>query len=151
MARMYSRKKGKSKSVRPIKKPSLNWLSYGPKEIELLVTKIAKEGKSPSQVGLFLRDNYGIPSVKATTNKSITKILAEKKLLKDIPEDLMALIRRTVVLRKHIEKNNQDNTSKRGLTLTESKIKRLVKHYKQTKKLSMDWKYDPEKIQLFIE
>ncbi len=151
MARMYSRKKGKSKSVRPTRKTNPSWLRYKEKEVELLVTKIAKEGKTPSQIGLFLRDNYGIPSVKKITNKSITSILKEKNLAKEIPEDIMALIKRTIMLRKHLDKNHKDETAKRGLNLTESKIKRLVKYYKQTKKLPMDWKYDPERIKLFIE
>lgn len=151
MARMYSRKKGKSKSVKPTRKTNLSWLRYKEKEVELLVTKIAKEGKTASEIGLFLRDNYGIPSVKKITNKTISEILKEKKLAKEIPEDLMSLIKRTIILRKHLEKNHKDETAKRGLTLTESKIKRLVKYYKQNKKLSMDWKYDPDKIKLFIE
>ena len=148
---MHSRDKGKSKSVKPIKKTNITWLSYKEKEVEMLITKMAKEGKTASQIGLFLRDNYGIPSVKSITKKTITSILKEKKLSKDIPEDLMALIRRIVMLKKHLEKNHKDESAKHGLHLTESKIKRLVKYYKKSKKLSMDWKYDPERIKLFIE
>ena len=41
--------------------------------------------------------------------------------------------------------------AKRGLELTESKIRKLVKYYKKTKKLESDWKYDPDKIRLLIE
>ena len=151
MARMHSGAKGKSKSVKPVKKTNLSWLTYKSKEVEMLVSKLAKEGKTASQIGLYMRDNYGIPSVKRVTEKSITKILVEKKLSKDIPEDLMALIRRTVILRKHLEKNHKDEPAKLGLILTESKIKRLVKYYKASKKLPMEWKYDPERIKLFIE
>jgi small subunit ribosomal protein S15 len=151
MARMHSRNKGKSKSVKPTRKTKQSWVRYKEKEIELLITKIAKEGKSPSQIGLYLRDNYGIPSVKIAANKSITNILKEKKLLKELPEDLMSLIKRAVMLKKHLEKNHKDKTAIRGLQLTESKIKRLVKYYKASKKLPVDWKYDSEKIKLFIE
>lgn len=151
MARMYSRRKGKSKSVKPTRKTSLSWLTYKPKEVEMLVAKLGKEGKTASQIGLFLRDNYGIPSVKKVTTKTITQVLQEKKLTKEIPDDLMALIKRTVMIKKHVEINRKDESAKRGLTLTESKIKRLVKYYKQTKKLPMDWKYDSERIKLFIE
>lgn len=151
MARMYSRAKGKSKSIKPIKKTNPSWLRYKDKEAELLVIKLAKEGKSPSQIGLFLRDNYGVPSVKQVTNKRISEILKEKSLAKEIPEDLSALIRKTVLLTKHIEKNDKDESAIRGLHITESKIKRLVKYYKLNKKIPMDWKYDPERIKLFIE
>ena len=151
MARMHSRDKGKSKSIKPTRKTNQSWLTYKEKEVEMLVGKLAKEGKTASQIGLFLRDNYGIPSVKQATKKSITTIMKEKKLAKEIPEDLMALIRRVVILRKHLEKNHKDETAKTGILLSESKIKRLVKYYKLNKKLPMDWKYDPERIKLFIE
>ena len=151
MARMHSRDKGKSKSIKPTRKTNQSWLTYKEKEVEMLVGKLAKEGKTASQIELFLRDNYGIPSVKQATKKSITTIMKEKKLAKEIPEDLMALIRRVVILRKHLEKNHKDETAKTGILLSESKIKRLVKYYKNNKKLPMDWKYDPERIKLFIE
>ena len=148
---MYSRNKGKSKSVKPTRKTNQSWLTYKEKEVEMLIAKLAKEGKTPSQIGLFLRDNYGIPSVKQITKKRITAILQEKKLIKEIPEDLMALIRKVVMVKKHLEKNHKDEPAHRGLLLTESKIKRLVKYYKNTKKLPMDWKYDADRIKLFIE
>lgn len=151
MARMHSRKKGKSRSVKPSSKVIPSWVRYKAGEVELLVTKLAKEGKTPSEIGLFLKDSYGIPSVKQIANKTITQILAEKKLAKEIPEDLMSLIKKSVMLKKHIENNKHDESAIRGLTLTESKIKRLVKYYKRNKKIPMDWKYDPERIKLFIE
>ena len=53
-------------------------------------------------------------------------------------------------LRKHLEKNKKDYSSKRGLELTESKIRRLVKYYKKRKVLPEDWKYDPEKAKLLV-
>ena len=151
MARMHSRDKGVSGSTKPSKKTSPSWLMYKPKEIELLVVKYAKEGKSASQIGLTLRDKYGIPDVKTVTKKSITQILKEKKLEKEIPEDLMALIRKAVLIRKHMGVNNKDMTGKRGLQLTESKIKRLTKYYKSKGRLPLEWRYDPKRIRLLVE
>ena len=151
MARMHSRKKGKSGSKRPIKKAKPSWMRYKPKEVELLAVKMAKEGKTPSQVGMALRDTYGIPDTKTLTGKSLSKILHQNKLLPEIPEDLMALIRKAVMVRKHLEENHKDMTALRGLQLTESKIKRLVKHYKLTGKLPIDWKYDIKSIKLYVE
>ena len=103
MARMHSRKKGVSRSTKPSKKVAPSWMKYKSKEVELLVVKYAKEGKNASQIGIFLRDEYGIPDVKLVTKRSITDILKEKKLLKEIPEDLMALIRKAVLIRKHLD------------------------------------------------
>jgi len=151
MARMYSRAKGKSKSVKPIRKTNQSWQRYKDKEVELLVTKLAKEGKSGSEIGLILRDSYGVPSVRIATNKTISQILDEKKLSKEIPEDLLSLIKRVVMLNKHLEKNKKDEGAKHGLNITESKIKKLVKYYKRVKKVPMDWKYDPERIKIYVE
>ena len=151
MARMYSRRKGKAGSKKPVRKTKQTWMRYSTKEIELLVGKLSKQGKSSAQIGIELRDTYGIPSVKTSTNKKIAKIMKENGTPLDIPEDLMALIKRSIMLKKHFENNKQDKTANRGIELTESKIRRLVKYYKSTKKLSQDWKYDPSKIKLMIE
>ena len=151
MARMYSRKKGKSGSTKPSKKALPTWVRYKEKEVELLIAKLAKEGKTPSQIGLFLRDVYGIPDVRMITQKNITATMKEKNIALKIPEDLAALIKKTAKLNKHIEKKRKDMSAKRGLLLTESKIKRLVKYFKRSKRLPIDWKYDPKKVGLYFE
>ncbi len=151
MARMYSRSKGKSGSKRPIKKGGRSWVRYKSKEVELLIVKLAKEGKSGSEIGIYLRDTYGIPSIKEVTQKSVTSILKEKNLLSEIPEDVMGLIKRSIAIRKHLEANPKDGAASRGLIITESKIKKLVKYYKRVGKLSSKWKYDPAKIRLVVE
>jgi small subunit ribosomal protein S15 len=151
MARMHSRKKGKSGSHRPLRKAKPSWMRYKPREVELLILKAAKENNSPSRIGLVMRDAYGIPDVKTITGKSVSSILKEKKLLAEIPEDLMALMKKSVALGKHLEENRQDKTALRGLQLTESKIKRIVKYYKLSGKLPIDWKYDAKSIKLYVE
>jgi len=150
MARMYSRKRGKSGSHKPITESSVSWIKYESKEIELLIVKLAKERKSSAQIGTYLRDAYGIPDVKKIIGKSITKVLEEKGVTKDMPDDLMALIKKAVLIRKHMEENHKDQTGKRGLQLTESKIKRLAKYYKATGRIDSKWKYDPEKVKLIV-
>jgi small subunit ribosomal protein S15 len=151
MARMHSGKRGKSGSKKPAKKTVPSWVRYKGKEVELLIVKLSKEGNTASQIGLKLRDEYGIPSVRALAGKKIGGMLKEKKLLPELPEDLMAIIKKNVLIRKHIGNNHKDQVAIRGLTLADSKIMRLVKYYKKTGRLPQDWKYDPEKIRLLIE
>jgi small subunit ribosomal protein S15 len=146
---MYSGRKGKSGSTRPSKRILPSWVRYKQKEIELLVTKLAKEGKSSSEIGVILRDSYGVPSVRDIAEKRICAILSEKGLSPKIPEDMLHLIKRVIEIKKHIEKNKQDQTAKRGLRLTESKIVRLAKYYKRAHKIPADWKYDEESIRLY--
>ncbi|MEM2916327.1 MAG: 30S ribosomal protein S15 [Candidatus Woesearchaeota archaeon] len=151
MAKMHSRKKGKSGSHKPLKPAKPTWLRYKPKEIEMLVVKLAKEGKTGSQIGLVLRDTYGVPDVKSITEKSISEILAEKKLAPELPDDLVALMKKSIAIRKHLEENRKDEAAHRGLLLTESKIRRLIKYYKRIGRLVVDWKYQPEKLKMYTE
>ncbi|MBI2667812.1 30S ribosomal protein S15 [Candidatus Woesearchaeota archaeon] len=146
MARVYSRKKGKSGSKKPAKKVKPSWLNYTPKEIEQLVIKLAKTGTSPSRIGIILRDSYGIPSVRSITNKKILGILNENKLNPEIPEDLNSLIKRESKILKHTEINKKDEVSKRGLIITNSKIRRLIKYYKREGTLPDEWTYERGKI-----
>lgn len=149
MARMYARKKGKSGSKKPLTKAT--WVEYSAEEVEQLVVKLAKEGYSSAMIGLILRDQYGIPSVRDVTGKKITKILAEHGLAPKIPEDLFNLLKRAVNLRKHLEVHRKDKHSRRGLELIESKIRRLAKYYIRKGKLPKDWKYDPEKAKIWVQ
>ena len=151
MAMMHSRKRGKHGSKKPAKKTSPSWIRYKSKEVELLIAKLAKDGKTPSQIGLMLRDTYGIPSVSALCNKSVTAILKEKNLVTEFPEDLSALFKKFAEIRKHIEFNKHDETAARGLTLTESKINRLAKYYKRTGRIPESWKFDAERTGFFAE
>ena len=151
MARMYSRKRGKARSKKPMKKVQPIWVRYESKEIELLVTKLAKEGKSSSQIGIVLRDTYGIPDSKMITKKGILEILRDKNLLTKVPEDILFLIKKLIAITKHIERNRMDMGAKRGMILTQSKIRRLVKYYKRTNKLPEDWKFDPTQASMYIQ
>ena len=151
MAKRYSRGHGNSGSKKPEEKISPSWMNYKPKEAEMIVVKLAKEGNSASKIGMILRDSYGIPDIKVLVGKTVTKILEEKKQSPDIPEDLMAVIRKSIGLSKHLEENHKDFTAKRGLELTDSRVKRLVEYYKKNGKLPKDFKFDRESIKLYVQ
>jgi small subunit ribosomal protein S15 len=51
------------------------WVTYSDEEIEEMILKFNREGKSTSQIGIILRDQYGIPYVKDVTGERITEIL----------------------------------------------------------------------------
>lgn len=151
MARMHSRKKGRAGSKKPSTKTIPKWVRYKREEIEKIVIKLSKEGNSTSKVGLILRDQFGVPSVKLITGKTISQLLKEEKIYPKYPEDILNLLKKSVNLRDHLQKNKADSTSKRGLELLESKIRRLGKYYVRRKVLPSDWKYDPEKAKLLVQ
>lgn len=148
---MHARKKGKARSKRPSTKTIPKWVRYRKEEVEKIVIKLAKEGNSTSKIGLILRDQFGIPSVKLITSKTISQILKDEKIYPKYPEDIFNLLKKSVNLRDHLEKNKADYTSKRGLELLESKIRRLGKYYVKKRVLPPDWKYDPEKTKLLVQ
>ncbi|MCD6156916.1 MAG: 30S ribosomal protein S15 [Euryarchaeota archaeon] len=121
-----------------------SWIKYSPEDVEKLVVDLRKKGYSTAMIGTILRDQYGIPSVKAITGKKITKILEEHGLAPEIPEDLMNLMRKAVKLRKHLAKHKKDIHNARALMLIESRIHRLVDYYKSVGKLPKTWEYSPE-------
>lgn len=151
MASMHTRRKGKAGSKKPNRTTKPVWVTYDLKTIEQLIIKLVNSGKTSSEIGIILRDSYGIPDVKLITNKKINQIIRENNLQKKVPEDLTALIKKGIIIAKHLESNKQDEVSKRGLSLTESKIKRLIKYYKRVALLPNNWKYNREEAKLLIE
>lgn len=133
-----------------IRNNSPEWLELNSKEIEKTVLELRGQGMSSSEIGLILRDRYGVPDVKLVTGKKITQILSEKKVGPKVPEDLENLITRALGLKKHLDLNPKDVHNKRSLQLIESKIRRLVKYYKNTGKLPEDWIYDLKTAEILI-
>ncbi|MFH0848768.1 MAG: 30S ribosomal protein S15 [archaeon] len=141
MARLYTHKRGKSGSTRPLSKKAPSWCKYSAEEVEALCLKFAREGNTPSMIGTILRDRHGIPLVKAITGKTIFKILKKSDAAPKMPEDLETLLRKSDHVRLHLQKNKSDHISKRSLALIESKIHRLVGFYRSEGVLPPDWKY----------
>jgi small subunit ribosomal protein S15 len=120
-------------------------------EVENLILKLAKEGNSCSKIGTILRDQYGVGKIKAVIGRSISSLLEAKKLSPKLPEDLKSLIRKAVNVAKHLENNPKDFHNKRGLSLVEAKIRRLVKYYKRVQRLPKDWEYSLEATKVLVE
>lgn len=108
------------------------------------VVELYESGHSTSEIGILLRDNYGVPSVAEVTGKKATAILKEQGIAGQLPEDLQNLMRTALRIRKHLRVNKHDMHNKRALQLAESKIRRLGKYYRKEHVLPEDWKYKPE-------
>lgn len=106
-----------------------------------IIMKLAKEGLTQSQIGVMLRDEYGVPLVKQLAGKSVAEVLAENKLTPKIPEDLQNLVEKAQRVQKHLGANKSDRKNVRSLELVEAKIYRLSKYYKKIGVLSNDFKY----------
>ncbi|MBP1662105.1 MAG: Ribosomal domain protein [Thermoplasmatales archaeon] len=113
--------------------------------------ELAKAEKTTSEIGMILRDQYAVPDVKIATGKTITQILEQNKITQEIPEDLQNLIKTALKLKKHIDQHSKDFKTKRNLSLTESKIRRLMKYYHREHRLPDGWKYSLEQAKLMFE
>ena len=149
MARMHARRKGRSGSSPQTRGKNPKW-SLKSKEVEKMVVELSSEGNTTSQIGIALRDMHGVPSVKLATGKSISKILEEKDMAPQLPENLTNLMRKAVKLGEHLKINNKDVHNTRALRLTEAKILRLAKYYRSTNVISEDWKYSLADAKLLV-
>jgi len=152
MARMHTRRKGQAGSRHPSTMRVPEWLDKekNARWVEEKVIELAKAGNTPSMIGMILRDQYAVPLVKVVTGKSVIDILKENNLTRRVPEDLRNMIIKATNIRKHLEENKKDHTSKRGLLLAENKIHRLSKYYRKKKVLPVDWKYTPDQAAVLL-
>ena len=148
MGRLHTHRHGKSHSVRPVTSSVPSWVTQNATEVKELVLKYAKEGLSPSRIGIKLRDQHAIPLVKPITKKTITEILDENKLNSEMPEDLDNIVKKAVGLQKHLKSHKGDHRNVRSLELIEAKVHRLSVYYKKIERIPKNWKYKSVVAQL---
>lgn len=151
MARLHSKKKGKSGTKRPKSKAAPEWTGMKPAEIKETVLKMARENTPPAKIGLVLRDQYGVPNLRASLGMTIKEFLVKEKAASEYPEDLLNLIKKAVRMTGHMKASKNDVANKVKLGHVESKINRLVKYYSERGELPAGWKYDREKAALLVK
>lgn len=137
---LYS--KGIARSSLPYRRAPPSWCKSEGEQVRDDISRYAKKGLTPSQIGVILRDSHGIPQVRAITGTKILRVLKAAGLAPELPEDLYHLIKKAVNIRRHLEKNRKDTDSKFRLILVESRVHRLARYYKSKKYLPPTWKYE---------
>ncbi len=148
MGRLHSHRHGRSHSIRPVTLTVPSWVTLSTEQIEGLVVKYAKDGLTPSQIGIKLRDQHAIPLTKSVTKKKISQILQENDMTPDLPEDLESMVRKAVGLQRHLRANKGDRRNVRSLELVEAKVHRLTVYYKRIERIPQNWKYKSVVAQL---
>ncbi len=122
------------------------------KEIYDQIEYLTNKGKTTAEIGLILKQKYGVKSVFEATGKKIRKVQAELNLKKDkLPDELLYLIKKSVKLIKHKEENKKDTSAKRGYKKTVSKVNRLRKYYIKRKKIDGAWRYSDDSAKLLVK
>jgi small subunit ribosomal protein S15 len=151
MAKLHSKKHGKSGRKRAKAKVASKWVDYSEKEVKEIIAELAKKGTAPTMMGVILRDQYAVPAVKPILGKTLNDHLSAENLLPQYPDDLINLIRKAVRMRNHLKASKADTHGKVKLLHVESKIHRLVKYYTRNGRLPEGWKYDAESAALLVK
>ncbi len=140
MTRIHGNSRGKSQSMKPSTMKS-DWVKLTSEQIGKLVVEMNKEGLNASQIGIKLRDEHAISSIKSVTGKNMKEFMEENGINQEIPEDLEALVKRALSLQNHLKSNKGDRKNVRSLELLEAKVHRLSKYYKKKNIIPKNWKY----------
>jgi len=151
MARLHSKKKGKSGTKRPKSKVAPKWIDKEKSEIKEIILKVAREGVPPAKIGVLMRDQYGIPNLRAVLGMPLAAFLKKEKVAPEYPEDLLNLIKKAVRMTTHLKNSKKDIHNNVKLGHVESKINRLVKYYSSKGQLPEGWKYNREKAALLVK
>ncbi len=144
MSRMHKEAHGSSGSSKPVEKGNPNWVEFEEDEIIEIILELREEGYDPAQIGLRLRDQYGIPSVKQATGKKLTEILEEKDEAPDMPEDLKNLVEKAESIQDHMSENPSDEQAQRQLELTKAKVRKVADYHRENGNIPEDWEYEAD-------
>jgi small subunit ribosomal protein S15 len=151
MSRIHSGHKGRAGSHRPYPLTKPEWVTATPEEVTTQAVQLAKGGAGPALVGQVLRDSYGVPLTRVVAGKRLTVLLRENGVTSDIPDDLQALLKRVVHLQRHLQAHPKDLSNRRGLSLMESRIRRLARYYRRRHRLPESWRYSAAGAALQVE
>jgi small subunit ribosomal protein S15 len=151
MSRIHSGNKGRAGSHRPYPITKPEWVSISAEEVATQAVQLSKGGMGPALVGQTLRDSYGVPLARAVTGKRLVALLKEHGVSSEIPDDLQALLKRVVHLQRHLATHPKDLANRRGLSLMESRIRRLARYYRRRHRLPENWRYSAAAAALQVE
>ena len=142
MTRMHSDGRGVSGSSKPVDAKQPDWIDYDAEEVKDLVVRLREDGFDPAQIGLKLRDEYGIPDVQQITEKKVTEILEDEDVAPEIPEDLKNLVENAENMKEHLDENQNDQEAERQLELTEAKVRKVADYHREEGNIPEDWEYE---------
>ncbi len=102
------------------------WVKIKEPELKKIIIELS-EKNSPSQIGLILRDQYGIPTTKIF-GKKLKAYLQELKINKN--EDLENAEKKVDALKEHVKKNITDRKAKHKLQHAQSRLNITRKYFK---------------------
>jgi small subunit ribosomal protein S15 len=106
-----------------LKKPV--WVKMKEPELKKTILELS-EKYSPSQIGIVLRDQYGIPTTKIF-GKKLKKYLQELGIERN--EDLENAEKKVTKMKEHLKKNITDRKAKHKLQKAQSRLNITKKYF----------------------
>lgn len=110
-------------NMEQLEKPA--WVKIKEPELKKIIASLA-EKNSPSQIGIILRDQYAIPTVKIFGKKLQTYL---KELGIEVNEDLENATKKVDKLKEHFKNNITDKTAKHKLQKAQARLNITKKYY----------------------
>lgn len=104
-----------------------HWVKMNEKEMKDIIVKLA-EKHSPSQIGMVLRDQYGIPSPRIF-GKKLNDYLKEEGI--EVNEDLENAEKKVDKMKEHLKNNITDRKAKHKLQKAQSRLNVLRNYFKK--------------------
>jgi len=101
------------------------WLKYTESELQKIIAELATK-HTPSQVGIILRDQYGVPSARVY-GKKLSHFL--KKAGIETREDMEAVEKKIERLKEHLKTNITDKKAKHKTQKAKSRLNKLKRYY----------------------
>ncbi len=106
-----------------LEKPA--WVKMTESELKKVIAELAKKYPS-SQIGMMLRDQYGIPTVRIY-GKKLNDYLKELGI--DVKEDLVNAEKKVDNLKDHMSNNITDKNSKHKLQKAQARLNIIKRYY----------------------
>jgi len=106
------------------------WLKMKEQDIIKIIAELS-EKYQPAQIGLVLRDNYGIPTTKIYGKKLLSYL---KELGKNTNPELENAGKKVERMKEHLKSNVTDRKAKHKLQKAQSRLNVLKKYYSDKKR-----------------
>ncbi len=101
------------------------WVKMKEPELKKIILELS-ENHAPSQIGLILRDQYGIPTTKIF-GKKLKAYLEELGIKRN--EDLENAEKKVTGLKEHLKENITDRSAKHKLQHAQSRLNIIKKYF----------------------
>ena len=104
-------------------KPS--WAKLTEAELKNIIVELSKKNQ-PAQIGLILRDQYGIPTTRVVYGKKLSSFLKELNI--PASADLQNVQKKFERIKEHLQKNKGDKKTKHKMQKAQGRLNKLKKY-----------------------